>query len=251
MSIEFKNSRWGRNRNSRLFKKTRRAAMKKIDAPHLPMRVQTGKNGYWGQTSNYPVHIPYDKIHKFLKARIGKPIDKVFSEFLAEARKFRQSDNIENAFYSCIDYERDKYRGYSKGFYISNGILNYRNDYKKSRPPKKFSEYNKRHWRDNSINFSDVLDTKGPIFINNLWVEVKGQYMLLPVYAVETNKYMRDLEDSNQFARAHVIGQGYWVSAYCKDEYNIFTLSSPSYYYYIFVVKVSDIENYKKETFKK
>lgn len=46
MSIEFKNSRWGRNRNSRLFKKTRRAAMKKIDAPHLPMRVQTGKNEY-------------------------------------------------------------------------------------------------------------------------------------------------------------------------------------------------------------
>lgn len=47
MSIEFKMSRYGRNRKSRLHKKTTRAALNSIDAPHLPMRVHTDKNGYW------------------------------------------------------------------------------------------------------------------------------------------------------------------------------------------------------------
>lgn len=249
MSIEFKNSRWGRNRNSRLFKKTRRAAMKKIDAPHLPMRVQTGKNEYWGQTSNYPVHIPYGKIHKFLKARIGKPIDKVFSEFLVEARKFRQSDNIEEAFYYCIDYESNKCRGVSKGFYISNGILNYRNDYKKSRPPKKFIEYNKKHWKDNSIDLSEVLHTKGPAFINKLWVEVKGQYMLLPVYIIQAGTVVvrKDMiDDSKEFVGVKIVGKSNWISAYYSDSVTPSILC-----YYIPIVKIADIEKYKKETFKK
>lgn len=127
MSIEFKNNRFGRNRNSRLFKKTRRAAMNKIDATHLPMRVQTGKNGYYGQTAEYSAKFPRYKLKKFLKANIGRPIDKVFSEFLIEAKKFNQKENLKELFYYFINYgvskeELDK----PKEFYLSNGILNYK-----------------------------------------------------------------------------------------------------------------------------
>lgn len=273
MSIEFKNSRWGRNRNSRLFKKTRRAAMKKIDASHLPMRVQTGKNGYWGQTSNYPVHTPYGKIHKFLKARIGKPIDKVFSEFLIEARKFRQSDNLEEAFYYCIDYkERKLAYGKAKGFYISNGILNYRNDWareKEEPTPEKFIKYNEEHWNDSIFDIFKPLHNTGPYPIGKFWIEVKGQYMLLPVYAVyegKWNYYTKDIKTYSEiwkarkkkiynylkeFIRCSIIGKGDWYS-FLKS------FISPAdwhryedYNYFYYIVRNSDIEKYKRKHLKK
>lgn len=49
MSYEFKMKGHGNGRKSRLYKKTKRASMNRMDASHLPMRVQSDKNGYWGQ----------------------------------------------------------------------------------------------------------------------------------------------------------------------------------------------------------
>ena len=43
----------------------------RIDAPHLPMRVQSDKNGYWGQTSRGHGYVPYKEIKNFLLARVG------------------------------------------------------------------------------------------------------------------------------------------------------------------------------------
>lgn len=51
MSYELKMQGAGNGKRSRLYKKTERASMNKIDAVHLPMRVQSDKGGYWGQTS--------------------------------------------------------------------------------------------------------------------------------------------------------------------------------------------------------
>lgn len=62
MSYELKMQGVGNGKRSRLYKKTKRASMNKIDAVHLPMRVQSDKGGYWGQTSRGLVHIPYSKI---------------------------------------------------------------------------------------------------------------------------------------------------------------------------------------------
>lgn len=59
MSYEFKMKGYGNGRKSRLYKKTKRASMNRIDASHLPMRVQSDKNGYWGQTSRGRGHFPY------------------------------------------------------------------------------------------------------------------------------------------------------------------------------------------------
>ena len=59
MSYELKMQGVGNGKRSRLYKKTKRASMNKIDAIHLPMRVQSDKGGYWGQTSRGLVHIPY------------------------------------------------------------------------------------------------------------------------------------------------------------------------------------------------
>ena len=102
-------SRYGRNRKSRLHKKTARAALNSSDAPHLPMRVHTDKNCYWGETVANRAFPSYKKIHKFLMSRIGKPVDKVYSEFLTEVKKFSQNENLKELFDSLINYERDKY----------------------------------------------------------------------------------------------------------------------------------------------
>lgn len=62
MSYELKMQGAGNGKRSRLYKKTERASMNKIDAAHLPMGVQSDKGGCWGQTSRGSVHIPYSKI---------------------------------------------------------------------------------------------------------------------------------------------------------------------------------------------
>lgn len=271
MSIEFKNSRWGRNRNSRLFKKTRRAAMKKIDAPHLPMRVQTGKNGYWGQTAEYPADFPLHKLRKFLETRVGKPVDKVFSEFLIEAKKFNQKVNLEDAFHSFIEYEEWRLKiGSSSGFYISNGILNFKKGESFKKPlPKKLIKYNNEHWDNSILNIFEPLNNVGPSPIGKFWVDVNGQYMLLPVYAVyskkweygkgecddysthlmgkKRNKKCDYLED---FIECKILGRGYFLTV---DKPYLFwdKISLTKSCDFLYIVRIFDIENYKKETFKK
>lgn len=54
MSYELKMQGAGNGKRSRLYKKTKRASMNKIDATHLPMRVQSDKGGYWSQPSRGP-----------------------------------------------------------------------------------------------------------------------------------------------------------------------------------------------------
>lgn len=105
--------------------------------------------------------------------------------------------------------------------------------------------------------------TTGPLFIGKLWVSVKGNYMLLPVWAVHRDKFSssRDtdirrygpytkaqLEHLLQFTRVTVIGRG------CS--YEVLDYESPrgkwysSYTYYDYIVKITDIEEYTKQKFK-
>lgn len=88
MSYELKMQGVGNGKRSRLYKKTKRASMNKIDATHLPMRVQSDKGDYWSQTSRGLVHIPYSKIRKFLMTRVGRPVDAALEEYYnADAEK--------------------------------------------------------------------------------------------------------------------------------------------------------------------
>lgn len=263
MSIEFKMSGRGNGKRSRLYERTNRAALNKIDAYHLPMRVH-GKGGYWN-TSIYPAYPSYKKIKKFLMERVGKPVDNVFSEFLSEVKRFKQNENLKELFYSHIDYERDKMRfGRGEGFYVSNGILNYRNDYKRSqKTPKKFIEYNLSHFDKKLLNLKS--ESAGPVAVGKLWVCINGQYMFLPVYVVGEEKWDRSRGEANpmkflyrackksellylkDFTRVTVCGLG--------GHYSIANNGSPRYYadynYYPYIVRVSNIENYKKEKFPK
>lgn len=90
MSYEFKMKGHGNGRKSRLYKKTKRASMNRMDVSHLPMRVQSDKNGYWGQTSRGRGQFSYKEVENFLMARVGRPVNDVFSEFVVEMKKHEQ-----------------------------------------------------------------------------------------------------------------------------------------------------------------
>lgn len=70
----------------------------------------------------------YTKIRKFLKNNVGRPIDKVLSEFIQRCHKsiYKPKELL----YSFIE-EKDKIWWFRSGFYLSNGILNYKKPRKK------------------------------------------------------------------------------------------------------------------------
>lgn len=96
-----------------------------------------------------------------------------------------------------------------------------------------------------------------------MWVVVKGNLMLLPVYLVssirlESLQYPNDkaigiygkkaVEQLKEFVIAKVVGYGsqYAVTVWKSSTYKNWCIND--YYYY--VVKISDIESYKKEKYK-
>lgn len=195
MSYEFKMKGHGNGRRSRLHKKTKRASMNRMDVSHLPMRVQSDEKGYWGQISRGRGHFPYKEVRDFLMARVGRPVNDVFSELVIEMKKHEQNEPIKETFDYFFNYKEDKMKGYywASGFYVTNGILNYK------KYPRKRQTYSPKHIRWNKTHIDrEMLErfqphnsylfqrpkSTGPLFIGLLWVSVKGYYMLLPVWSV-------------------------------------------------------------------
>lgn len=273
MSYEFKMKGHGNGRRSRLYKKTKRASMNRMDVGHLPMRVQSDKNGYWGQTSRGRGYFSYKEVRDFLMARVGRPVNDVFSEFVIEVKKHEQNRPIKEIFDYFFDYEEERNERFMNGhqaFYVTNGILNYK---KYSRKKQAFSpkhiRWNKTHIDREMLERFQPYDsylfqrpkTTGPLFIGKLWVSVKGNYMLLPVWSVYRGKYEAKLsndphimalwnkssvEHMKLFTRVIVIGEG--------DSYRVSESSPWRYYdkvnYYDYIVKIADIEEYTKQKFK-
>lgn len=72
-------------------------------------------------------------LHKFLLKNVGRPVDKVFSEFLKRCRKGTEKYNLKNRFYEMFKNKEDI--NYEGGFYLTNGIINYRKRSKKPDTP--------------------------------------------------------------------------------------------------------------------
>ena len=101
------------------------------------------------------------------------------------------------------------------------------------------------------------------VAVGKLWVCINGQYMFLPVYVVQEEKWnrsrgktspvkflYRDYKKSEllylkDFTRATVCGLGAYYEIANSDILGYFRDRNP------YIVKVSDIENYKKEKFTK
>lgn len=121
--IEFGTKRSGNGKKSRIHKKFPR---KKI----FNRRDEKYCNWYpnnWDE-DNYPYF--HGNLVKFLKANIGRPVDKVFPEFLSRCRKSASRYNLKQEFYDMFKKKEDiTYKG---GFYLTNGIINYK---KKKKSP--------------------------------------------------------------------------------------------------------------------
>lgn len=69
-------------------------------------------------------HYLHGDLRKFLLKNIGRPVDKVFSEFLQRCRKGTERYNLREWFYDM--FEDKEVIGYTGGFYLSNGVINYK-----------------------------------------------------------------------------------------------------------------------------
>ena len=114
--IEFGTKRSGGGKKSRLHKKFLR---KKID--RVGEKVAGWFRSNWDDDS-YPYFS--GNLHKFLLSNVGRPVDKVFSEFLGRCRTSAKRYNLRHKFYSMFEEKEDI--GCWEGFYLTNGIINYK-----------------------------------------------------------------------------------------------------------------------------
>lgn len=116
-----------RNRNGKKSRWTKKYPRKRI----LKRGSEKAAGWYFHNWYDSSYHYFHGDLHKFLLKNVGRPVDKVFSEFLQRCRKGTEKYNLKERFYNMFEEKEDiDYRG---GFYLSNSIINYK---KKSKRPK-------------------------------------------------------------------------------------------------------------------
>lgn len=116
-----------RNRNGKKSRWAKRYPRKRI----LKRGSEKAAGWYFHNWYDDDYHYFHGDLHKFLLKNVGRPVDKVFSEFLQRCRKGTEKYNLKEQFYDMFEEKENiDYRG---GFYLSNGIINYK---KKSKRPK-------------------------------------------------------------------------------------------------------------------
>lgn len=261
MSFEFKMKKWRSGKKSKRYNGAYdRSGRNNSDSKHLSMRARESSNAAYKHYVEKGF-TDYRGIQRFLKARIGKPVNDVFSEFVKEVKKHTRRGSIEEIFYSFFHNENINER-WGQGFYLDEGIIRY----KKREPIKpmesaKQAEYNRGTISKDVLKEvnSEWINFRGPKLLGKLWVSVKGNVMLLPVYIVDTykfdNRYMenpdvfrfytrKSLEYLQGFTLCYIVGIG---SMYSFQRIHSPYSDTTQHFYYI--VNISDVERYKKEKF--
>lgn len=116
-----------RSRNGKKSRGTRKYPRKRI----LKKGSKKAVGWYFHNRYEDDYHYLHGDLHKFLLKNVGRPVDKVFSEFLQRCRRGTEKYNLKEWFYDM--FEEKENIGYRGGFYLSNGIINYK---KRSKRPK-------------------------------------------------------------------------------------------------------------------
>lgn len=115
--IEFKE----RGRGTKWHHRTPRARINRLGGDRVAYKEANWfKNNWEDDRAKWA----FNGIERFLKVNIGRPVDKVFSEFLERCDKSTKSYNLKKIFYDHIK-EKEDITWYG-GFYVTNGILNYK-----------------------------------------------------------------------------------------------------------------------------
>ena len=193
--IEFELKRSHNGKKSRWAKKYPRKRIERIGGGRKAIKVVNWYNKNWID-DNFS-YFPQVKVIKFMKANIGRPVDKVFSEFLERCDKSTKSYNLRREFYAHIEKKEDINPSLG-GFYITNGILNYKEKIRisPSLTPSRFellpdyAEYNYYHLPSKS-KIVDICnkatDRKEPQLLGRLYVGKGIEKKMATVYIEDGN----------------------------------------------------------------
>lgn len=153
-------------------------------------------------------------LDRFLKSNVGRPVDKVFSEFLDRCNKSASVYNLRKWFYDMFKEKSEI--GWSGGFYITNGILNYKKRTKKpkSKPYISMCDYNRQLIPDIAAlcKQCEISHLKQPMGVFELIHNV-----LKSVYVVERNVWLSDLKLQAHYKLCSIYGVGRGVSKIVQD----------------------------------
>lgn len=148
-------------------------------------------------------------LDRFLKSNVGRPVDKVFSEFLDRCNKSASVYNLRKWFYDMFKEKSEI--GWSGGFYITNGILNYKKRTKKpkSKPYISMCDYNRQLMPDIAAlcKQCEISHLKQPMGVFELVHNVQKS-----VYVVERRVWLSDLKLQAHYKLCSIYGVGRGVS---------------------------------------
>lgn len=202
--IEFGTKRSGGGKKSRLHKKFPR---KKIDK--VGEKVAGWFRSNWDDGS-YPYFS--GNLRKFLLSNVGRPVDKVFSEFLGRCRTSAKRYNLRHEFYSIFEEKEDI--GYWGGFYLTNGIINYKKKRKSTcrKSPVSISDLNRKLIPENLNEICKRCEeTHKKQYLGKFWVDYKTSQ---EVYIIERKVWDDWIYDYNtskliqNYKRCYLYGVG-------------------------------------------
>lgn len=108
-----------RNRNGKKSRWAKRYPRKRI----LKRGSEKAAGWYFHNWYDDGYHYFHGDLHKFLLKNVGRPVDKVFSEFLQRCRRGTEKYNLREWFYDMFEEKENiDYRG---GFYFAAFIIYY------------------------------------------------------------------------------------------------------------------------------
>ena len=169
------------------------------------------KAAFWFRSNWIDDNYRYFKgnLDKFLMSNVGRPVDKVFSEFLSRCNKSANVYNLREWFYNMF---REKSKiDWTGGFYITNGILNYKKRTKKPKP-KSYSgiiNYNRQLISDivTLCKSCESSHLKQPVGEFKLTYDIQKR-----VYLVEREVWLSDLKLQAHYRLCSIYGVGKGVS---------------------------------------
>lgn len=151
---------------------------------------------------NYPYF--HGNLTKFLISNIGRPVDKVFSEFLSRCRKSASRYNLKQEFYDMFEKKEDI--DYTGGFYLTNGIVNYRKRTKKPYHPYiNIKDLNRASMPSLTAICKKCESTHTKQYLGIFYISYCSQKR---VYVVERSVYDADLKLQSEYKPCYIHGVG-------------------------------------------
>lgn len=232
----------GRARNGKRYRWAKKFPRNKI------LHRGDEKSAYWFKNNWIDDNYIYFKgdLDKFLMSNVGRPVDKVFSEFLKRCRRGTEKYNLRKWFYDMFEEKSDI--DYHGGFYITSGILNYK---KRTEKPKLRSygsivDYNRQIMPDIVPLCKECESTHTKQLVGEFKLSYKVQKR---VYLIEREIWLLDLELQAHYRLCSIYGIGKGVHKYVWDSqdkmykvsYEVWDSYSWSLPEFVFITKIEKI----------